>query len=207
MTLGIAAAVASGLYRKKPSPEVENLQSAVAFAHERLDELERIALAQPEALLFPDYEHLFTPGLYARTIKLPQVHGGYIHTTKIHASEHVWACRRGSIWVSGPDGVRLVEAGEMGVTKPGTRRILWNVVECHWTCFHPLSSEEEAMRQAGASTEELIAAIERRIIEWRELDNGMSAFEMFTSNPEIRAAAQAAGLPVANLRALPEEGA
>ena len=177
------------------------------FDHEKLDALERIALAQPAALLFPDYEHLFVPNLYARTIKLPQVPGGYIHTTKIHASEHVWTCRRGAIWVSGPDGVRLVEAGEQGVTKPGTRRVLWNLVECHWTTYHPLSPEEESMRQAGVPQDEIIAAVERRIIEWRELDNGMSAFEMFTSNPEIRAAAQAAGLPVANLRAaLPEGG-
>jgi hypothetical protein len=181
---------------------------APAFAHEKLDALERIALANPAALLFPEYVHRFVTGLYQREIILPGgVPGGYVHTTKIHQSEHAFVVLTGEAEVYSPEGLTLIRAPHVGVTYPGTRRVIRNFVECRWMTLHVLSLEEEAMRQAGAPAEELIAAIERRIIEWRELDNGMSAFEMFTANPEIRAAAQAAGLPVANLRAaLPEGG-
>jgi hypothetical protein len=194
-TLQAIHAAADGLYRPP-------------FDHARLDELERIALAHPEALLFPDYVHRFVFGLYQREIILPGgVPGGYVHTTKIHRSEHAFVVLTGAAEVYSPEGLTLIRAPHVGVTYPGTRRVIRNFVETRWMTLHVLTPEEEEMRQAGAAPEEMIAAIERRIIEWRELDNGMSAFEMFTSNPGIRAAAQAAGLPVANLRAaLPEGG-
>lgn len=171
---------------------------------EKIDALERLALAHPEALLFPDYVHRFLPGVYLREIILPGgIPGGYIHTTKIHKSHHAFAVLSGEAEVLSPSGLTLIKAGHVGETFPGTRRILRNFVECRWMTIHPLTQKEEAMRQAGTPGDEIIAAIERRIVEWRELDDGKSAFELFTSVPEIRAAAIAAGLPVENLRGLP----
>jgi hypothetical protein len=156
---------------------------------QRLDAFERGMLESGLPLVHMPVEHLFTPGLYRRTITMPP---DSALTSKIHKTEHPYAVLKGRVlvWVPGGESVTL-EAGYQGVTLPGTRRALYvppDSEPCVWATFHTLSSQEEHMRQNGASQDELLAVIEDRIIE--------------PHNPEVHReyleALQKAGLPGPN---------
>jgi hypothetical protein len=87
---------------------------------------------------FPQLEaplvHLFTPGLYCRQITMPT---GCLIISKVHRTEHPFVISKGvvSIWIDG-DGVKKFTAPYMGVTKIGTRRVLYVHEECVFTTFH-----------------------------------------------------------------------
>lgn len=105
--------------------------------------------------------HLFTPkgpdtpaGLYARQITMP---AGALIISKIHKTEHPYVISKGrvAVWIDGV-GWQLYEAPYMGVTKPGTRRVLYVVSETVWTTFH-------------VGDEKTVEEIEARIIEPRDV--------------------------------------
>lgn len=121
--------------------------------------------------------HRFTPGCYSREIFMP---AGARLTSKIHASEHHYVVLEGRAKVYIPGGgTEVVEAGQVGITQPGTRRLLYIEEDCRWVTFHPLSPEEEAFRASGATPEEMVAMIEGRIIERRELPDGSFAHDRY----------------------------
>jgi hypothetical protein len=143
--------------------------------HRLLDRLESAILDQMSPVEMP-VKHTFTPWLYSREIFMPGPQPGrsgtYL-TSKNHATEHQFVVLSGVaiVRIPGQEPVRLT-AGYVGVTHPGTRRALYIEEDCRWITFHPLFPEEEAMRQAGATDEELVAAIESRIISRRERADG-----------------------------------
>lgn len=99
----------------------------------RIDELEAVMAANYPAVDCP-LTHVFTEGLYAREIFLP---AGSLATSKIHKTEHPFIVSKGKILVSIDKGdwVQL-EAPYMGVTKPGTRRVVYAIEDTVWTTFH-----------------------------------------------------------------------
>jgi hypothetical protein len=78
--------------------------------------------------------HRFTPGLYCREIVMPKC---AIVISRVHKFEHPFVVSQGSVavWCEN-DGWQLIEAPHTGITKPGTRRILFIIEECRWTTFH-----------------------------------------------------------------------
>lgn len=81
------------------------------------------------------WEHRFTPGLYTRTITMP---AGALITSKIHRTEHPFIIRRGRVRVwDRVHGVQELTDGHLGITQPGTRRVLFCLEETVWTTFHP----------------------------------------------------------------------
>lgn len=101
---------------------------------------ERInALEQKMAGMFPPAEcpvtHAFTPGLYMREIFMP---AGTLLTSKIHKTEHPYVILSGkvSVWIGEGEEV-LLEGPYVGVTKPGTRRVLYIHEDTRWITFHP----------------------------------------------------------------------
>lgn len=77
---------------------------------------------------------LFTPGLYSREVFIPA--GTYL-TSKIHKTEHPYVVSLGKISVfTEEDGEVLIEAPFRGVTKPGTRRVLYAHTDVIWTTWH-----------------------------------------------------------------------
>lgn len=108
--------------------------------------------------------HTFTPGLYSRTIFMPK---GTLVTSLIHRTEHQFAVLAGCAMVKvKEDQWERICAPYIGVTKPGTRRILYIEEDCVWTTFHatdiqPADSSEDSIRQA-------VALIEENIIEPHE---------------------------------------
>lgn len=102
--------------------------------HSRIDALESALLNYPE----PAHStlHRFTPGLYSRTFIMP---AGSIYTSKQHKTEHQFAVLKGLCSVK--DTVtgewQHIRAPFLGITKPGTRRVLVIHEETVWTTFHP----------------------------------------------------------------------
>lgn len=79
--------------------------------------------------------HRFTPGLYIREIFVPK---GTILVTKIHRTEHPFALMGGKavVW-SEHDGTQKLQAPFLGITKPGTRRVIFVQEDVVWATFHP----------------------------------------------------------------------
>lgn len=99
----------------------------------RIDELE-VALAMTLPRADTSVQHLFTPGMYTRECYIP---AGSIVTGKIHKTEHPWVLAEGTLVLRDGEGEWSEHVGpEMGVTTPGTRRVLVTVTDCIWITFH-----------------------------------------------------------------------
>lgn len=77
--------------------------------------------------------HLFTEGQYIRKIKMP---AGQICTTKIHMKEHPFFVMTGYISVLTEKGIQHIKAPYQGITKPGTKRIIYVHEECIFITVH-----------------------------------------------------------------------
>lgn len=99
-----------------------------------------------EAEGFP-ITHRFTPGLYTREIFMP-AHS--VVVSKIHKTEHPYVVSQGNLWVM-IEGVgwEHIVAPHTGITKPGTRRLLFMETDTVWTTFHvtQLTCWEEIERE------------------------------------------------------------
>lgn len=101
-------------------------------AWEQINRLEQ-AMAQLPQQLCP-LTHTFTPGLYTRTILMP---AGTKLTSRIHLYEHPFVISKGTVRVRDGDGEWVTfRAPHVGVTKPGTRRILDVIEDTVWSTFH-----------------------------------------------------------------------
>lgn len=135
-----------------------------------LDRLESAMLAAArggltEAVELP-VKHLFTEGLYTREIFMP---AGTLLTSRIHKTEHPFVVLTGKVSVYIPgEGVEHIEAPHVGVTKSGTRRVLYIHEDCRWLTFH-----------RNPNGHETAEALEPELIERRELEEGKSAFELY----------------------------
>ena len=80
------------------------------------------------------HEHRFTPGMYVRQIFIP---ARTILTSRIHLTEHPFVISKGdiSVWTK-ETGTQRLKAPYSGITKPGTRRLLFAHDDTIWTTFH-----------------------------------------------------------------------
>jgi hypothetical protein len=101
--------------------------------HDKVDRLQ-VSLAKFPQVDMP-LTHRFTPGLYVREIFLPK--GAFV-ISKIHKTEHPYTVIKGHASVLTEDGkVQQIKAPFVGITKPGTRRVLFVHEDCVWLTFHP----------------------------------------------------------------------
>ena len=78
--------------------------------------------------------HRFTEGMYIREIFMPQ---GTLITSKVHLTNHPFTISKGKVKVSIDGGEWAeYEAPYTGITKAGTRRILFIVEDCVWSTYH-----------------------------------------------------------------------
>lgn len=84
--------------------------------------------------------HRFTPGMYSREILMP---AGTLLTSKIHKTEHQYVVTEGiaHVWTE-ETGVLTIKAPYVGITKPGTRRMLYIEQDCRWITFHPTTETD-----------------------------------------------------------------
>jgi hypothetical protein len=116
-------------------------------------------------------EHFFTPGLYCRRIEMAK---GSLITSKIHRTEHPYFVLAGkaAVW-DGENGVQIIRAPYMGITKPGTRRVLLIGEDCTWVTVHQ-------------SDNETVEEIEARIIEPRDVSSIEQSEEFLQIDGDIQ---------------------
>jgi hypothetical protein len=159
-------------------------QEITPHEHARIDDLESRMLESGQAIDLP-LAHTFTPGVYRRTILMP---AGTLATSLIHNTEHQYVIVAGSVSVYIPGvGVEHIRAPYFGITKPGTRRVLYVHEDCVWATYHPTTPEEDAIDDPA----DRVAAIGERIIERRELPGGMTMRDLYLAQLEE---AKSAGL-------------
>ena len=120
--------------------------------HDLVDRFEESIVGSGLPLAQFPVVHRFTPGLYIREIFMP---AGSVLTSKIHKTEHPFVISKGvvSVWTA-EEGTITLNAPYTGITKPGTRRVLFIHEDTIWTTFH-------------VGEENNVEAIEDRIIEPR----------------------------------------
>jgi len=118
--------------------------------NERIDELEA-TMVENFPLINCPLNHRFTEGMYVREIFMP---AGSLITSKIHKTQHQYFILKGavSVWIDEGEEAYL-EAPYIGITEPGTRRVLYVWDDCIWATSHP-NPDNENLEQ-----------IEERIIE------------------------------------------
>jgi len=82
-----------------------------------------IARLQAAMLKMPQAEletfHYFADGMYARVVKRA---AGTLIVGKVHKKEHFYIVTKGKVEVASDTGTQTYEAGEVIVSKPGTKR-------------------------------------------------------------------------------------
>jgi hypothetical protein len=97
-------------------------------------------LAAREGVESGDLHHHFTPGLYARELRM---RAGSFMASKIHQTIHPFCLSAGAVVVWGQDGSRVfLRAPYFGVTQPATQRFLLIVEDAVWTTFHPTTETD-----------------------------------------------------------------
>ena len=95
---------------------------------------DKIFAIEAEMLKLPQIEipvqHIFSPGLYAREITVPE---GALITGVIHKYPQINLLSKGVIRVSLPEGIREIQAPYTVVSPAGIKRIAYAVTEVVWT--------------------------------------------------------------------------
>lgn len=130
---------------------------------DRIDELESVMISEGEVIEFP-VVHRFTDGMYIRQIFMPK---GSLLTSRIHITEHPFTVSLGaaSVSIDGKDWEHIV-APCTGITKPGTRRILYILEDCIWTTYHPIANMKSEFNDlSDEEVDKIVEDIENKILE------------------------------------------
>jgi hypothetical protein len=83
--------------------------------------------------------HIFSDGLYIRQITVP---AQTLTITKIHKQEHVFFLLKGTISILTEEGVKKFTAPYTGITKPGTKRVIYHHDEVILTTVHATEEKD-----------------------------------------------------------------
>ena len=130
---------------------------------DRLDELEVAMLENCEPVHCLT-THMFTDGMYIREIFMP---AGSLITSKVHKTEHPYIVSYGKVAVSiDGDDWDEITAPYTGITKPGTRRVLYILEDCIWTTFHRVDDMKSEYNNLNDDEKEnIVKGIEEKILE------------------------------------------
>ena len=93
------------------------------------DELQRSMSGAAEGAV----THNFADGQYIRTIVMPK---GLLLSTKIHNQNHPFFIMTGEVSIFSEQGVQQIKAPYHGITKRGTKRVLYVHEECIFITVH-----------------------------------------------------------------------
>jgi hypothetical protein len=89
-------------------------------------------------------KHSFAPGVYAREMEIP---AGTLLIGKVHKHRHHNFLMKGSIIIlTESNGVELLQAPLMIVSKEGTQRIGYAITDTVWTTIHENKDNSEDLR-------------------------------------------------------------
>jgi hypothetical protein len=102
--------------------------------------------------------------MYIREIFMP---AGSLITSKVHKTEHPYIVSYGKVAVSiDGDEWDEITAPYTGITKPGTRRILYILEDCIWTTFHRVDDMKSEYNDLNDDEKEnIVKEIEEKILE------------------------------------------
>tara|TARA_R100001594_G_scaffold138808_1_gene182679 strand:+ start:7626 stop:8231 length:606 start_codon:yes stop_codon:yes gene_type:complete len=84
-------------------------------------------------------KHSFADGCYIREIFNP---AGELLITKIHKKEHPFFLLKGKMSILTENGVEHLEAPHYGITKPGTKRIIYTHTDCVFVTVHATEKKD-----------------------------------------------------------------
>ena len=125
----------------------KEFRDQITLAHEALEKNEN-AMTGEELHAYNPVKHTFTDNCYVREIFNP---AGQLIVTKIHKKEHPFFLMKGKMSILTEDGVVELEAPHHGITKPGTKRIIYTHTDCVFITVHgtdkktPEEVEEEVI--------------------------------------------------------------
>ena len=130
---------------------------------DRLDELEVAMLENCEPVHCLT-THMFTNGMYIREIFMP---AGSLITSKVHKTEHPYIVSYGKVAVSiDGDDWDEITAPYTGITKAGTRRVLYIIEDCIWTTYHNFDGVSSDYNEfSDEEKEKIVEKIEEKILE------------------------------------------
>jgi hypothetical protein len=146
---------------KRVSKEEKILVQALSIIRMPANEEEAMAfLDAVESKISEDFApaevpvlHSFSLGFYVRQVLML---AGTTITSKIHRTRHAFVMSEGDILVwSLNAGVKRYSGYNVGITEPGTRRLLCAIEDTVWTTFHETKSTD-------------LAEIEKEIIQPHE---------------------------------------
>lgn len=94
-------------------------------------------------------KHTFTDGLYIREMRAPK---GMLNTSKLHKTTHPYFILEGEFSVLTENGMVRIKAPYMGITKAGTKRVVYFHKDTVWITVH--ATKETDLKKIE---EELIA--------------------------------------------------
>lgn len=129
------------------------------IAAQQVDVLQYMMGKLPEAEL--PLKHRFTPGLYTREIFMP---AGSLVISRIHKTTHPYVVTQGRamVWTE-EGGVVEIVAPHVGITEPGTRRVLFIKEDCRWLTFHPTTETDLDKLQAELTDTPDVSYVEKML--------------------------------------------
>lgn len=133
-----------------------------------VQKLEFLLATMPEAK-FPA-ENTYTPGLCVRKFFMP---AGSILTSMRHLTEHPFIVIYGKVEVLDQDGHLTIEGPYMGITKAGTKRVLYAHSDVLWLTIHAnpdnfTTEEEMAAMILEPNKNPLLGEGNPRLEQWRK---------------------------------------
>ena len=109
-------------------------------------------------------KHTFAGGCYIREIYNP---ANIIIVTKIHKKEHPFFLMKGEMSILTENGIENIKAPYQGITKPGTKRVIYTHEECVFITVH-------------ATDNTIIEDVEDEVVctTYQDLPPGCDAIEM-----------------------------
>jgi len=94
-------------------------------------------------------KHTFADGCYIREIFNP---ANELLVTKIHKKEHPFFLMKGKMSILTEEGIKHIEAPHHGITRPGTKRIIFTHTDCVFVTVHATdkTTVEEVEKQVIA---------------------------------------------------------
>lgn len=114
---------------------------------DRIWKLQEAMLQMPQADLVT--EHFFADGMYARVVRRTK---GTLIVGKVHKREHFYIVTKGRVEVAAEEGTVVYEAGDVIVSKPGTKRAV-------------LALEDSVCMTVHRTNKKNLEKIERELIE------------------------------------------
>jgi len=111
------------------------VEKRVLAPKEKIMGIQEMIEKNPNAMFgncFP-LNHSFGDGLYIREITMPK---NMLIVSRLHKFTHPYFILKGKVSVMTEDGVKHIQAPYAGMTKAGTKRVLYIHEECVWVTVH-----------------------------------------------------------------------